>query len=101
MKRRVELGRNFAPSVERARLAPGSPKALALRATIEAISSAPELPMHCDARVIVPPVREAWVRRVRRENLWLHFEIREDCVLFTLVVTHPPIPAYDDDDDDD
>lgn len=94
---RQVLGKGFRASVSRARLKSGDERSRALFATLRAICGASSLPGPADDRVVVPPVRTGFVRRVRGYNLWVHYSVRDDAVIFVLVVTQPPVPAYGDD----
>ena len=93
MTRTRLYGRLFVGSVTRAGISADSDRAKALWATVREIAGSPEIPAAADLLVIIPPAKHTYVRRVRAFNVWVHFHATGERVVFTHVVTTPPVPA--------
>ncbi len=90
MSRLLRLTRRFHDSHTRLALAPASPGARGLAATIAALSRAEGLPGPDDYETIIPPTEEAFVRRVPNQNLWVLFRFDASEVRIIGVVKQPP-----------
>ena len=90
MSRVPRLTRRFHDSRARADVAPGSPAARALAATIAALARAEGLPGPDDYETIIPPTDEAFVRRVPSHNLWILYRFDASEVRLVGIVKHPP-----------
>lgn len=65
----------------------------ALAATITRLCRDDDVPGPLDSMAIMPPVRWAFVRRVRNYNLWLWYDVRSGLIILLAVTSSPPVPS--------
>jgi hypothetical protein len=69
----------------------GSDRHRAISAVIRALATADVLPEPADFHAAFHPGR-AFVRRVRKQNLWVWFRFDADHVVLMSLTDHPPVP---------
>ena len=74
----------------------GSERSLAVARTVNALTSANELPGPSDFEAHEKPVGRAWVRRVGGRNIWLWYRFNEVEVMLLTLTTEPPVPLNDE-----
>lgn len=70
----------------------GSALSREVGAVVSDLASAARLPEAADVHALIPPTREAWVRRVPGRNLWLWWRADETALVMLLVTALPPTP---------
>jgi hypothetical protein len=76
-------------------IATGTPKSLAVFATIGTLTRAESLPGPADARCKFAP-GHAYVHRVPRQNLWVWYRFGDDHVDVLALRSEPPVPDDDE-----
>ena len=92
MTRVIQLGDRFRTAAERLGIVPGSERARAVARVIAVLGEADDLPSPGDARALIPPTSEAFVRRVPGRNLWIWYRVSGDVSYLVHVSSEPPIP---------
>lgn len=93
MTRIPKLTPRYLRSAERLAVVRGSARGRAVGQTIAALATDGTLPGPGDTRALIPPTREAFVRRVPGRNLWLWYTITGDVVTIIGLTADPPVPA--------
>lgn len=85
------------PRYQRARtrlgIIPGSQRGRAVGRAIAALLDAEVLPSPLDARALLPPTGDAFVRRVPGRNLWIWYRADAERLFLVHVSSDPPIPS--------
>jgi hypothetical protein len=89
----VRLGARFRRAADRLGVVPGSNRAVAFGRLLAALADAPELPGPDDIRALLPPVGDAFVRRVPGRNLWLWYTVRDEELVVVTLTADPPVPV--------
>ena len=92
MTRVLRLTPRYLHDADRLGAVTGSARGAAVVQTIRALLREDLLPGTGDVRALLPPTREAFVRRVPHRNLWLWYRIRGDELLVLLLTADPPVP---------
>src|SRR5262245_20481627 len=71
----------------------GSERSLAVARTVNALTSADDLPGPSDFEALEKPIGRAWVRRVGGRNIWLWYRFNDVEVMLLTVTTEPPVPV--------
>ena len=92
MTRVVHFGARYRRAADRLGVVPGSARGLAIGQTIAALAASDILPDPGDTRAVIPPTREAFVRRVRGRNLWIWYHVDGHTLYLAHVSSDPPVP---------
>lgn len=93
MRRVTKLTRRYLRNAERLAVVPGSARGRAVGLTIASLGSDETLPAPGDARALIPPTGEAFVRRVPGRNLWLWYSVAGEVVTVIGLTADPPVPV--------
>ena len=94
MPRLVVLSPRYLSRARALGIVSGSNRSRAVGLVVRALAGADQLPGPGDTRALLPPTREAFVRRVPGRNLWLWYTAARDDELFMVTVTtEPPVPV--------
>lgn len=74
----------------RLQIAPGSPRAKRLAATVAALLADASLPGPQDVPTIIPPGLAVYVRRVPGDNLWVWFKLTVGELVLVTATDTPP-----------
>jgi hypothetical protein len=91
----IRFGARYRMAAERLSIVPGSARGRAVGQVIAALATAEALPGIGDTHALMPPLRDAFVRRVGRRNLWLWYRVDADIVTLAHVSSEPPVPVED------
>ena len=83
------LTRSYARAYARLGIA-GSPRGLAVTATLRGLAEAPTLPEPRDAEALIPPVLSVHVRRVPGANLWIWYTADDATLTLHALTDAPP-----------
>jgi hypothetical protein len=89
----LRLTPRYQRDADRLSVAPASARGRAVGRTLAALMTATELPGPGDVRVLIPPTRDALVRRVPDRNLWIWYRERDGEVLVLALTADPPVPV--------
>lgn len=89
----LQLNRGFSLALGRLGIVGTSRERARIGKTLRELCEAPELPTEQDYAVMMPPVLEAWARRIPRTNLWLFYRFTDDQVTVITISRSPPVPV--------
>ena len=93
MPRIPRLTERFHRSRRRLGVEPGTPDGVAVARVIRSLALASTLPGLGDTRALLPPTREAFVRRAPGRNLWVWYMLQGDDLFIVHLGADPPVPA--------
>jgi hypothetical protein len=90
--RLLRLTPRYQRDADRLSVVAGSARGRAVGRTLAALMGAATLPGPGDVRALMPPTREALVRRVPDRNLWVWYRERDGELLALALTADPPVP---------
>jgi hypothetical protein len=87
----LRLTTPYLRAADRLGIVAGTPRGRALGRILARLTEDPALPASGDDRALLPPTREAFVRHVPGQDLWVWYVLNGEVVFAVALTAEPPV----------